>query len=310
VNEKHNERDAKNNDGGKEAEELERSGDVVESIGQFGSLFASIKLRIFDATSGVLADDADEDLADSASDVRVSIEEGVVIDVLGDACVVLRAVKLLLSVGVARLGLSNREVGRGEDEAVSGDLVTRLELDDVTDNEVPGRDGLHLAALAADNGEAFLTVEVLELHEFLVLSEVLPGGDEDLDDQSDEDENAFNPADGRIDDHTRDDADHGKESHEQQDTVVKSILDRVKEGRPLWARLLVFGVLVLASTQVGLVAHDTAVGVGLHLVQDSGSAALAIEALKAAVLVVGTTEHGLELSGADFEDGGCLVPRD
>ena len=36
----------------------------------------------------------------------------------------------------------------------------------------------------------------------------------------------------------------------------------------------------------------TYVGVGLHLVQDSGSAALGRETFQAAVLVVGTTEHG------------------
>jgi hypothetical protein len=42
----------------------------------------------------------------------------------------------------------NLEVGGGHDNAVGGEFVTRLELDDISDDELPDRDGLELATLA------------------------------------------------------------------------------------------------------------------------------------------------------------------
>ncbi len=120
--------------------------------------------------------------------------------------------------------LRDVEVGGGHDDAVGRDFVARLELDDVTDNEFPDGDGLHLAALATEDGEGLLTAKVLQLHELVVLVAVVPGSDNHLHEESHQNEDSLDPAVLWGYDHARDDADNGHDSHEHQDSVVEGIL--------------------------------------------------------------------------------------
>ncbi len=69
------------------------------------------------------------------------------------------------------------KVGGRHDNAVGGELVARLELDDVAHNEFPDGDGLHLATLTTKDWERFFAAQVLELHEFVVLVRVVPRSD-------------------------------------------------------------------------------------------------------------------------------------
>ena len=116
------------------------------------------------------------------------------------------------------------EVGGRHNDAVSRDFVARLELDDVANNEFPHGDGLHLAALATEDGEGFLTAEVLELNELVVLVAVVPGSDKHLDEESHQNEDSLDPAVLGGYDHARNDADDGHDSDEHQDSVVQGVL--------------------------------------------------------------------------------------
>jgi hypothetical protein len=137
VDEEHDQGGAEDDERGDKTEELEGAADVVESAGKLSLGFAGVEFGIFDATGRVLANAADEGLADAASDEGISVEEGVALGVLGNAFVKLGTVELLSLLSRDGLRLSNGEVGRGEDEAVGGDFIARLKLDDVTNNEVP-----------------------------------------------------------------------------------------------------------------------------------------------------------------------------
>ena len=77
------------------------------------------------------------------------------------------------------------KVGRVEDEAVGRDLVAWLQLNDVSDDEIPDGDGLHRSFLASEDRDTFLTVLALELNKLAVLAVVVPGCDEDLDAEGD-----------------------------------------------------------------------------------------------------------------------------
>lgn len=112
------------------------------------------------------------------------------------------------------------EVCRVEDEAVSRDLVTWLHLNDVSNNEIPDRDGLHGSFFASEDRNAFLTVQTLKFNELVVFAVVVPGGDQNLDTEGDKDEDSFNPAIGGFDDHSGNNAENCKDSYEQNNPVI------------------------------------------------------------------------------------------
>lgn len=155
------------------------------------------------------------------------------------------------------------EVGRGEDDAVGGDFVAWLHHDDVADDEVPDRDGLPGALFASEHGDILLAVQALKLDKFVVLAVVVPGSDEDLEYEGDEDEDTFDPASGWLDDHAWNDADDGKDTNQNDDAVIQLILQRIKEGRSLNTRLHVLAVLDLSSLEVLDVTHDSGISFGL-----------------------------------------------
>ena len=63
-----------------------------------------------------------------------------------------------------------------------------------------------------------------------------------MDEEADEDEDALDPAIGRLDDHAGDNAEDGEDTHENDDAIVQGILQRVDEGGSLCAGLAVFAV--------------------------------------------------------------------
>ena len=127
---------------------------------------------------------ADDSLAGAGENEGVSEKErtgSVILSQLGPLkfswCVVIKFDVLL--------NFSDMEVGGGEDEAVCGDLVTWVHLNDVSNDEVPDGDGLHGALFASVDRDAFLAVLALELDELVVLAVVVPGSDEHLDAEGD-----------------------------------------------------------------------------------------------------------------------------
>ena len=57
--------------------------------------------------------------------------------------------------------LLNLEIVGLEDEAVSRNLVTGLKLNDISDDHLPDRDGLHGAILASEDGQRLFSVQTL-----------------------------------------------------------------------------------------------------------------------------------------------------
>ena len=104
---------------------------------------------------------------------------------------------------------------------VSWDLVTRLELDHVTNDELPDGDSLHLVVLAAEDWKVLFTVEGLEVDELGVLGVIVPSSDKDLDEECNNDEDTLDPADSRVHDHAWDNGDDGKNGYNEHDTVVE-----------------------------------------------------------------------------------------
>ena len=170
----------------------------------------------------MLANASNKSLACALEDKGVGVQEWV----LGLVLVHL----LLLESGwlvvlVDSSDLLNLKVGRLNDDAVSGDLVTRLESDDVTNKELPHVDGLGGADFAAKDGQLLLAVEALQLDELGVLAVVVPGSDQHTHDEGSKNEHTFNPTSLRLDNHARDDAEDGENSNEHDESVVESILD-------------------------------------------------------------------------------------
>ena len=60
-------------------------------------------------------------------------------------------------------------------------------VDDIANDEVPDGDGLHGSFLAAEDGDIFLTVLALEIDKHVVFEVVVPGGDQNLDGEDDDD---------------------------------------------------------------------------------------------------------------------------
>ena len=103
---------------------------------------------------------------------------------------------------------------------------------------------MHAALLAAEDGNPLLTIHALKLNKFVVLAVVVPGGDQDLDNEGYEDEYALNPTDGWLDAHTGDDAEDCEDTHENNDAIIQLILQGFNERRSLNAWLLVLAVPV------------------------------------------------------------------
>ena len=98
-----------------------------------------------------------------------------------------------------------------------------------------------MATLATNNRQGLFAVEALQLHKFLVLAVVIDGRDQDLHCHGYYDEYALDPTLCRIDAHTWDDADDGKDCHEHKDAIYR-IFDRVPELHFLRTWFLIFAV--------------------------------------------------------------------
>lgn len=179
----------------------------------------------------MLTNAADKGLADTSGDVRISDKErigfrilGLLIEFNGGGIII-----LIILAPRDKPRLIDFHVGRGDDKAVSGDLVTRLKLDDITNDKVPDRDGLHLSTLATDDGKVLIAVEALEDHEFTIFLVIGVSSDADLDEESNEDEDALNPTLSRIDDHARNDADNSEDGDNNEEHV-DGASDRLHDG--------------------------------------------------------------------------------
>ena len=65
------------------------------------------------------------------------------------------------------------KVVRLEYETISRDLVTRFELNDVTNYEVPDRLSLKRASLSSQDGESLVSILALKFNELRVLAVVI-----------------------------------------------------------------------------------------------------------------------------------------
>ena len=119
-----------------------------------------------------------------------------------------------------RGGLLDAQVGGLSDEAVSGYFVTRTQLNDISNDQVPNRNRLHAAPLASDHRQVLIAIQALQLNELCVLREVIVGTDKDLDDEGREDDTSFKPSGGWVDDHSRDDTDDRKDGDQEQKPVI------------------------------------------------------------------------------------------
>ena len=189
-----------------------------------------------DTALGVLADAGNHSLASAANHERITEEEWILLGVF--VAFVPLELRLVLIVDPS-LGLLDAEVGRFDDEAVGGNLVSRAQLNDISHAQVPNGHGLHGAALAADDGQVLVAAQALQLDELAVLVVVVVGADEHLDDECDENEASFDPAGGGVDDHAGDDADDGEDRDHEEESVVERVLHRAAEVHALRGRLTV-----------------------------------------------------------------------
>ena len=141
-----------------------------------------------------------------------------------------------------------------------------------------------MATLATDNRQRLFAVEALKLHKFLVFAVVIDGRDQDLHCHGYYDEYALDPSLCRVDAHTWDDADDGKDCHEHKDAIYR-IFDRVPELHFLGTWFLIFAVpnesiisytvseesylLGRSSNKVTRIAHDASVSIRVSLVKDA-----------------------------------------
>ena len=68
-----------------------------------------------------------------------------------------------------------------------------------------------------------------------------------MDDEADEDEDTLDPAIGRLDTHSGDDAEDGEDTHENDDAVIQGILQRVDERGSLGAGLAVLAIPIVSQ---------------------------------------------------------------
>jgi len=131
LNEDHDERGGKNDEGGEKTEEAQGATDVVELVGELSLLLTRVKGGVLNAARGVLTDAGDEGLAGAAEDEGVGVEEGLVVLVLVESLLFEdRGLVLLIN----PLDLVNLKVGGVDDDAVGGDLVTWLHGDDIAND--------------------------------------------------------------------------------------------------------------------------------------------------------------------------------
>ena len=170
LDEEDDKRAHEDGDGSDESEELDASTNVGELLSKFGLLVTDVVLDANDTAGGVLTNAADESLADTLLDEGVSVKEGSLILVLGEVGVRKSGDFVFIEASALRDG----KVGGLENEAVGGNLITGLEVDDITNEKVPDGEGLGLALLTAKDGHILFEVEVLKLDELGVLVVIAP----------------------------------------------------------------------------------------------------------------------------------------
>ena len=124
---------------------------------------------------------------------------------------------LLIVNGIA---LIDNTVDGLDDDTVCWGLVTSVEDDDVTNNQVPNVDSLHGSGLATDNWKLLVEGSQLKLDKLGIFAVVINGSDEHLEEQGDEDECSLSPASLGVVDHTEDDAQEGKDCSDEKDAVI------------------------------------------------------------------------------------------
>ena len=149
-----------------------------------------------------------------------------------------------------RGGLLDTQVGGLSDEAVGGYFVTRAQLNDISNDQVPNRNRLHAASLATDHRQVLIAIQTLQLNELCVLREVVVGADEDLDDEGREDDTSFKPSGGWVDDHSRDDTDDCKDGDQEQEPVIERLLDRAAPSDALRLGLIIDAVSMYTQVKV------------------------------------------------------------
>jgi hypothetical protein len=124
----------------------------------------------------------------AVSDNRFCVEEGIVSRVF-------RVVFVSVVSWSRVVVLIQLKVGRSlDDKAVSWDGVSRYELDDVPNNQVPNIDCFDRSLLAPENGNCLIFTKALESHKLLILHPIYNTSDDYEYHQSHEKADALEPS--------------------------------------------------------------------------------------------------------------------
>ena len=201
LHEKNDQRSSEDDKGSDNGNEFETLANNSELFAEISSLVSSVILGVVNSTSGELTNSAYNSSSGTSEDKGISVEEGLLL--ISDDSPPANLGRSILLVFAA--DLLDMKVVRLEYETISRDLVTRFELNDVTNYEVPDRLSLKRASLSSQDGESLVSILALEFNELRVLAVVIESSDKNLDEKSDEDEDTFNPARFWLNDHSRND---------------------------------------------------------------------------------------------------------